>query len=157
MAKPLNKKNLNKLLGTWQSRVFLGGSYKAGKRNLLNDFAEAVKNTGLVPIIADEYHVLENDIHDQTLLLLHSCQYAIFEASELSGALMEIERVRDYGTKTLILFQGTSIADWEVSRMLTSFANKQNTNIHIKAYITAEAATTKVKRWLTTIKLTTIN
>src|SRR6266487_3021647 len=113
MAKRVAKPKLldpANLPGAFASRVFLGGSYKAavspGKmapRQLLGELRKVVLKARLHPIIADEYSVADpdNEIHHDAVFLLHSCRLAIFELTEFSGALMEIERSADFGTHCL--------------------------------------------------------
>ena len=83
-----------KLPGTFASRVFVGGSYKAAAastgmapRALLDELRGAVIASGLDPIVADEYEVVdrERDIHHDAIYLLHACRLAIFELTEFSG------------------------------------------------------------------------
>jgi len=103
MGKAIRKRKLldpATLPGAFASRVFLGGSYKAGAtplgtapRQLLAELRKVVLSRGLHPIIADEYGVVDRDvnIHHDAIYLLHACRSAIFELTEFSGALMEIE------------------------------------------------------------------
>ena len=99
-------------------------------------------------MIADEYDMSEDLIHDRTLYLLHACRYAIFEASGASGALMEIERTRDYGTRTMILFHGASSAAWTASRMLSSFIMSEDPMVKARWYMQHDSAAKHVERWL---------
>src|SRR5665213_381458 len=106
------------LEGEHRSRVFIGGSYRSASRALLSSLASAARDVAMIPVLADEYDlaVPEVDVHDTTLYLLHACRLAIFELSAMSGALMEIERVVDYGgirwcyTMTLRVGRGRRIA-----------------------------------------------
>jgi len=146
------RKRLSELRGVYDKRVFIGGSYHQTRRSLLDELAGAVRKERFVPIIADEYRMAEELIHDQTLSLLHSCRYAVFEASDLSGALMEIERTRDYGTRTLILFRGSSSADWRVSRMLSSFLMPGDPMVKVGRYVKPATAAKHVGRWLAAMR-----
>src|SRR5258705_12108100 len=117
MPRRLARIDPSNLPGSYRSRVFLGGKY-SDKRSVLDTFADAVLSAGFHPIIADEYQlqIPQHDIHDVTMNLLHSCRLAVFELSELSGALMEIERTVDYGTWCLILHFDPANQGWRVSR-----------------------------------------
>lgn len=96
------KKSIDTIPGNYHKRVFIGGDYS--HRALITEIEGIVSNLGFIPIVADEYEMKEEEIHDCTMRLLHCCKYAIFDISTISGALMEIERIRDYKTKALILF-----------------------------------------------------
>ena len=97
---------LRSLRANIRSRVFIGGSYHTAPRALLSSLAAAVRDMTMIPVVADEYDlpVPEVDVHDTTLYLLHACRLAIFEVSGMSGALMEIERVADFGVHALVLY-----------------------------------------------------
>src|SRR4051794_17689604 len=93
-------KNLDPSLlpGTHHSRVFVGGSYVRTETSVLDYFGEVIRRSGFEPIVADTFQMPSIALHDITLYLLHSCRLAVFEASNPSGALMELERTADYGT-----------------------------------------------------------
>ncbi len=100
--------NPSQLPGSHRDRVFVGGSYVANNRALLSALEKEVQAANFLPIVADQFNLAspDRDIHDVTLWLLHACRLAIFEVSTLSVALMELERVGDYGIrKALLLYQ----------------------------------------------------
>ncbi len=99
--------------GTYRSRVFVGGSYHQEERSRLADIKDEIEKAGYEPVVADEVQ-LENEgnIHHETMVLLHGCRLAVFELSRPSGAFMEIERVADYGTQTLILFNAPKESEY---------------------------------------------
>ena len=137
-------RNPSSLPGTHRNRVFLGGSYAAGNRSLLTLLEATVRQARFEPVIADQYSLLrpERDIHDVTLFLLHACRLAIFEVSTLSGALMEIERLADYGLqRALLLYQHPGgqawpryPSSWRSSQMLRSLALEQQGKIVVRVY-----------------------
>ena len=143
------RRSLSKLPSVYDKRVFIGGSYQQDRRKLLSLLATAVKKAHFVPVIADEYKMSDDLIHDRTLYLLHGCRYAIFEASDASGALIEIERTRDYGTRTMILFHGASSAGWIASRMLSSFVMREDPMVKARNYMQHGSAAKRVEQWLT--------
>ena len=148
---PRSKSTFN-LAGKYGRRLFIGGSYHGPSRKLLDDLARIAREEGFVPVIADDYPMTAEQIHDLTLALLHACRYAVFEVSEMSGALMEVERTRDYGTQTLLLFHGASTSDWRVSRMLSSFVRQEDPLIKALGYMRPGTARTQVRRWLQGLK-----
>ena len=98
------KKPTDNLPGKFEERVFIGGNYDqiADLRNI----ASFVKESGFTPILPyDDFILPEDQIHDWDLRLLHCCNYAIFDVTQPGGELMEIERTRDYGVKTLLVHQ----------------------------------------------------
>jgi hypothetical protein len=124
-------KDPSSLPGSFASRVFVGGSYKAAAtaaagmtpRALLDKVKNAVVSEGLHPIVADEYEVAnrDRDIHHDAIWLLSACRLAIFELTEFSGALMEIERTVDFGTRCIVLHHDPTQTGIRLSWMLSSF------------------------------------
>lgn len=135
--------------GTYRSRVFVGGSYYQEMRNRLDDIKSAVIEAGFHAVVADEVQ-LENsgDIHHETMALLHSCRLAVFELSRPSGALMEIERVPDYGIQALILFNAPKDSEYIGSRMLTTFVKEHESSIQISSYLRSDTAQQIISSWL---------
>ena len=144
----------SRLPGNYRTRVFIGGSYADAKRPLLSDLAAAVHKRGFHSIVADEYQLVipQHDIHDATLSLLHSCRLAIFELSEMSGALMEIERTVDYGTWCLLLYADPGSRGWRVSRMLSSFVDEHRDRLKLVRYSLSASAIGHANRWLDAMK-----
>ena len=144
-----NRADAAKRVGAYRSRVFVGGSYHLEERSRLAEIKSEVVKAGYIPIVADEVQ-LENagDIHHETMVLLHSCRLAIFEMSRPSGALMEIERVADYGTQTLILFSAPKQVEYTGSRMLSTFVSEHRSSIQMRSYLQPSAAKRIVKQWL---------
>jgi hypothetical protein len=103
-----------------------------------------VASANFQPVIADEFELLlpDRDIHDVTLWLLHSCRIAIFEVTQNSGALMELERIRDYGIfKSLLLYYHKDGLDWRncanawnASQMVQSLAQELGPRCVVRPY-----------------------
>lgn len=113
------KISMSKTPGSYNRRVFIGGDYS--QYALIREMKRIVSSLGFTPIVADEYEMKEEGIHDCTMRLLHSCKNAIFDVSTISGALMEIERTRDYNTRALIVFsikEKIGIPKQQVTRMI---------------------------------------
>jgi len=110
---------MDNITGSYDKRVFIGGDYS--QRALITEMERIVSDLGFTPIVADDYDMKEEEIHDCTMRLLHNSKYAIFDISTISGALMEIERIRDYETKGLIVFSSREekgIPKQQTTRML---------------------------------------
>ena len=113
------KISMSKIPGSYNKRVFIGGDYS--HYPLIREMKRTVSDLGFTPIVANEFEMREEEIHDCTMRLLHSCKNAIFDVSTISGALMEIERIRDYNTRALIVFsikEKTGIPKQQVTRMI---------------------------------------
>jgi hypothetical protein len=156
-ARPKALLHPSKLPGTFESRVFIGGSYKAAAaktglapRVLLEQLKTMVLGVGLCPILADEYQVgnPDRDIHHDAIWLLSSCRTAIFELTEFSGALMEIERSADFGTRCIVLHHDPRKLGLRLSWMLTSFAQEHGDRISLYGYLTPDEAVNAARNWL---------
>ena len=144
-----DKQDVAHLEGTYRSRVFVGGSYHSEMRSRLDDIKVAVREAGFFPIVADEVSLQNTgDIHHETMVLLHGCRLAIFELSRPSGAFMEIERVADYGTQTLILFNAPKESEYTGSRMLSTFVAEHQKAIRMASYLQPQAARRIIGKWL---------
>lgn len=150
------------LPGTHRTRVFVGGSYAQTQRNLLGRMEQAVRASRFEPIVADRFALLrpERDVHDVTLFLLHACRLAIFECSTLSGALMEIERLPDYGTRrALLLYQSQARTPWPVnadawymSQMVKSMALEQQERLAVRPYFRPAGAEREIRAFLRAVR-----
>jgi len=102
-ARPV-KRNINNIEGTYETRVFIGGSYKPHLAILI-EIRDFLRQDGtLVPILAFDYEMPREETHKHSLILLHNCRHAVFEVSSGSGQLMELERSRDYETEVLVVY-----------------------------------------------------
>jgi hypothetical protein len=146
----------SKLPGTFESRIFIGGSYKAAAaaglapRQMLEELKKVVLAEGLHAMVADEYEVAEweRDIHHDAMFLLHSCRCAIFELSEFSGAMMEIERSVDFATRCIVLHHDPNGVGWKLSWMLSSFAQQHSDRIRLYGYGSVADARSAARNWL---------
>lgn len=141
------------LEGRHRSRVFIGGSYQQDNISCLDYLVNAVRSVEFVPVIANRYWLeYPDDIHSVTMALLHSCRLAVFEMSVPSGALMEIERLPDYGIRALVLYADPDNKGWVVSRMLSTFLHEHDAYLTLKSYVREETAAQHVVDWLDTMK-----
>ena len=112
--------SISQLPGELEERVFIGGDYESVY--LLDAIIAPVVSLKLTPIIAAEFKTTPENIHNDALLLLHNCKYAIFDVSRKGGHMMEAERTLDYGTKTLFVCNKNEQS--RVSEMLKSLGTK---------------------------------
>lgn len=154
------RKNPSQLPGSYRRRVFVGGSYATSEpstagpslagRKMLDVIRESVVELGAEPVLADEFELEDpdHDIHHDAMYLLHACRTAVFELSEKSGAMMEIERSADYGTQCLVLYHDPAGTGWKVSQMLSSYASHHADRVTLEPYKTAGEARDVVRAWL---------
>ncbi len=115
------KRKPGKFESDWNKRVFIGGSY-SNHLSEINLIKKTCKALGYDPVIAFEFETPPDRIHHHALMLLHECSRAIFEVTEHVGQLMEIERLRDYEVKPLIVCQEKA----HLSEMLEALLKSQN-------------------------------
>jgi len=103
-----------------EQRVFLGTKYDSFA-HVLPDMRDAVVQKQYTPIIVGNVIIPPNyTVHDISLLLLHTCGYAVFEITNPAGQLMELERARDYGVNVLLLRSRPLGHDPHISAMISS-------------------------------------
>lgn len=87
----------------WENRVFIGGSYHT-HMHVIRHIENVVRGLGFTPIIAMDVNIAPEYTHQHTLILLHTCKFAIFDVSNPAGQLMEIERTIDYENEKLLVY-----------------------------------------------------
>jgi len=94
--------------GAKEIRVFVGGNY----RNIavLRLIKQIVRNFDFIPIMPIDFPATSEAshkdwIHDISMEVLKECSYAIFEVTFSNGHLMEIERVKDFRIKPILVYQ----------------------------------------------------
>lgn len=86
----------------------------------------AVIQSNYTPVIVGDVIIPPtSNVHDVSLLLLHTCSYAIFDVTVPAGQFLEIERARDYGVNVLLLRNGPIGHQPNVSAMITSLISAQ--------------------------------
>ena len=76
-----------------------------------------------VPLMGSDVYMREKDIHHHTLLLLHTCKWAIFDVNIPAGQLMEIERTLDYENEVLVAYKITESTSTHISFMIKTYTN----------------------------------
>lgn len=127
----------------WEKRVFIGANYDTHS-HIIPEIKEVVVRKGYAPVIAYEVNISPDLIHHHSLLLLHTCKYAIIEITTYSGQLMELERAKDYGTTTLLLRSslGTPALPPQISSMI------QNLGYQLEMYRDIPDMKQRVSRFL---------
>jgi tetratricopeptide (TPR) repeat protein len=93
-------------------RVFIGTNYDVNI-GVIPLVKEGIfrKARGYVPVSVMDVVVPPNATHDISLLLLHTCKYAIIDVTHPGGQFVEIERARDYGVEVLLVRQAAKPID----------------------------------------------
>lgn len=68
--------------------------------------------------------------------------------TEFSGALMEIERSADFGTRCIVLHYDPRKRGLRLSWMLTSFAREHDDRIDLYGYLMPDEAVNAARNWL---------
>ena len=123
----------------WDTRVFIGASYK--EIAIINDIRKAVVARGYEPVVASDFEIPRDLIHHHSLMLLHECKYAIFDFSQEAGQLMEFERTRDYEVKTLAVYQSEG-GEPKVTEMLKALLHRMR--LELKLYADSDEALRKL-------------
>lgn len=142
------------LPGKYNTRVFIGGNYDFLAK--LRKIRKFVADTGFNSVLAFDYDVPRDKIHDFDLRLLHNCKYAIFEVTSPAGELIEIEKAtRDYGTTVFLVFEIRDPTQREppsqISSMLTSL------NVPMFGYATYEELQTFISKIFPQIERSPLN
>lgn len=103
-----------------ERRVFIGTNYDTHS-HLIPEMRLAVMAKNYVPVIVRDVVIPPNaNVHDVSLLLLHTCGWAVFDVTNPAGQFMEIERTHDYRTNVLLVRSDpVSHPPW-VSKMVSS-------------------------------------
>jgi hypothetical protein len=124
------------LPGRWERRVFVGGSYPE-QMVPINHIRRVIVESGFQAIVASDYDMPKNEIHQRTLIMLHDCRLAVFDITSQGGQLMEIERLRDYQIVPLIVYgTGDPVRPPAVSSMLRTLL--QQPDYELKSYTTMD-------------------
>ena len=146
--KAVEKLDINKMPGKYENRVFIGGNYD--HMAVLKEIEKYIKKSGFQPILAYDFDVPKNKIHDFDLRLLQNCKYAIFDETHPAGELMEIERTKDYGTIVLIIYQIRDPENIEPPAQVTSMVT--SLDYPMKGYNTFDELKNIITTWLSDVR-----
>jgi len=99
-----------------ETRVFIGTNYDVNV-GIIPLVKEGIKRKNVssgsayVPVTLLDVVVPRGSTHDLSLILLHTCAYAIVDVSHPGGQFVEIERARDYGVNVLLVRQAATPID----------------------------------------------
>ncbi len=95
--------DMDNIPGKPSNRVFVGGAYK--NIAVLREISTIILGLGYVPILAANFLISKKDTRSDTLRLLHSCRTAVFEISFRNGHNIEIEKTKEFGINTILVYQ----------------------------------------------------
>lgn len=101
--------------GTFEKRVFIGGSYRF--ISLLEEIYKAVMDCDFTPIFAREFGIPEGTTRHSAKRLVQQCKYAIFEVSIDGGYFFEMEDAEAYSCITLCLWEASHGSTPMISEM----------------------------------------
>ncbi len=86
-----------------EQRVFIGGSGKL--HPIINYMKDTVVRLGYHPVVVFDYDVPRvMDTRRKCIILLRTCKYGIFDLSEQSGQLVDINTLHDYDVESLLVW-----------------------------------------------------
>ena len=131
-----------------ERRVFVGGNYLK-QSPILNKIKDAVRRVDkrYVPLMVREVDFPMTHIHHHSLLLLHTCKYAIFDITDTAGQLMEIERTIDYENEVLVLYGESSDSTNYITSMVKTLPK-----VKIRSYRNPDDIPQIVSEFLPSIK-----
>jgi len=107
-----------------ERRVFIGTNYYVNP-GIIPIAEEAVFRKGYTPIVVAKVGIRPEAIHDESLLLLHTCKYAVIDITHPGGQFMEIERAHDYKVEVLLVRQALDISKPpRISEMISTLGYK---------------------------------
>jgi len=108
-------------------RVFIGTNYDS-HAHLIPEMRIAVMMRNYIPVLTRDVVVPQNtNVHDVSLVLLHTCGWAVFDVTNPAGQVMEIERARDYGVNVLLVRSDPASHPPHVSQMISSLGYRLET------------------------------
>lgn len=147
-AAPVAQWRVPGLFGTqYEERVFIGGSYGVGSMGSLLTIRDNLRADGFDGVLAAEFKRLgrtpETDYGD-ALLLLRSCKWAVFEVSERSGQLHEVQDAVSLGMSGRVLMV-RAVASPRPSAMTTGAAKQLATKV--RTYVGPSDLQEVVRNW----------
>lgn len=136
--------DVDKMPGRFENRVFIGGNYD--HMAVLRKIENYVEENGFQPILAYDFDVPKDKIHDTDLRLLHNCKYAIFDETDPAGELMEIEVSKQYGTMVFIVYQTRDPESRETPPGVTTMVKTLGYSMY--GYTTFEELRDIIGEWL---------
>lgn len=143
--------DIEKMPGTLENRVFIGGNYDF--MAILNQIKTIVAENGFIPILAFDFNVQRNSIHNYDIRLLANCKYCIFEITKPEGDLMEIERAKDFQNHILLLYQVRESLNREMpSHITTMLSTLQYEFLERQGYNQTTELYGLIRNWLENLK-----
>ncbi|MCJ7633390.1 hypothetical protein MUP77_13510, partial [Candidatus Bathyarchaeota archaeon] len=108
----------------WDKRVFVGGNYLEQKA-VIALIEEIVSRQGFEPVVMAKTIIPSGKTHHHSLMMLHTCKYAIIDVSDEAGQLMELERTFDFEIEPLVLIKNSYWNIGKISEMVKTWREIQ--------------------------------
>jgi len=108
----------------WDRRVFIGANY-LDQRAIVDVTEEIVANLDFRPVVMARTIIPPGKTHHHSLMLLHTCKYAIVDVTGEAGQLMELERTFDYEIEPLVIIKKSYLEIGKLSEMVKTWRNVQ--------------------------------
>lgn len=108
----------------WEKRVFIGGNYLEQKP-IIALIERIVLKLGFVPVVMARTIIPQGKTHHHSLMVLHTCRYAVIDVTGEAGQLMELERTFDFEIHPLVLIKKSYWNIGKVSEMVKTWRGVQ--------------------------------
>jgi hypothetical protein len=86
---------------------------------------EIVAKLGFTPVVMARTIIPQGKTHHHSLMMLHTCKYAIIDVTEEAGQLMELERTFDYEIEPLVVIKKSYLKIGKLSEMVKTWRDVQ--------------------------------
>jgi hypothetical protein len=109
----------------WEKRVFVGGNYLEQKP-IISLIERIVLKLGFVPVVMSRTMIPQGKTHHHSIMMLHTCKYAIIDVTDEAGQLMELERTFDFEIQPLVLIKKSYWNIGKISEMVKTWREVQS-------------------------------
>ena len=104
--------------------MFIGGNY-LDQIAIPELIEEIVAKLGFQPVMMARTIIPPGRTHHHSLMMLHTCRYAIIDVTREAGQLMELERTLDYDIEPLVVIKKSYLQQEILSEMVKTWRNVQ--------------------------------
>jgi len=142
------KCNINKIPGTIDDRVFIGGNYDVMLP--LIEICEVVFSAGLIPIFPYDFDIPEDEINECDTILVQNCKFAIFENTIDGGQIKEFQIAKNNDVKILVVYNVRDSSRQEKPSQATSMISTDKYALkELKYYTLIEELNEIINEWIT--------
>lgn len=104
----------------WDRRVFIGANY-LDQRAIVDVMEEIVAKLDFTPVVMARTIIPQGKTHHHSLMMLHTCKYAMIDVTGEAGQLMELERTFDYEIEPLVVIKKSYLEIGKLSEMVKTW------------------------------------